>query len=464
MPTPLVAAPGRLQAAQRPCAARRRWSIATLAALATAGLAACGGGDDAPRIERFDAVGAALVGERAAMTATFSGGSGRVEPEIGTVRSGEPFDSAVLDRERSYTLVVESPGRPAARRTLTLTPRFRDRHVVQPAGLGVQAFAAVALADGTPLLVGGSRGGPAMSTSVDRWDPALQRFRTIAHLEHGRAGHQAVRLLAGPHAGRVLVVGGYAGLPEQSPAELVDPQTGAVGASGTPVRVRYEHALVALRDGRALVVGGIGRDDLEIWDPASGQFRVVAARMRHERRMPAAAQLADGRVLIAGGLHDGAVDVPAELFDPATETFLPVTSVADERRYGDRAHLLSDGQVLLVGGEQQQQGEPRPAATALRYDPQARTLVRDRAYPVPLARAASVLLPDDRVLLFGGQTPAEAASAGTLSFGRDAVRTLAPMPQPRRLHAALRLADGRILLFGGDDGHFEAVTPVLVYD
>lgn len=465
-PNRIPSAPGAAPQAVR----RRRFVLTALTAAGALalGLAGCGGGGgdaDMPRIETFAAAaGSVQVGERAQLTATFSGGSGRVEPGVGTVRSGVPFDTAVLDRERSYTLVVESPGRPAARRTLTLNPQYRDRYAARAVELRAQAFAMVALADGTPLVLGGSRGGPQASAAIERWDPALQRFRSIGQMQRGRFGHQAVRLTGGPHAGRVLVVGGFAGLPEEAPAELVDPDTGASGLSGTPVHVRYEHALVALPDGRALVVGGIGRDSVEIWDPASGQFREVAARMAHARQAPAAVLLADGRVLIAGGQHDAEVDVPAELFDPATEAFLPVLSVADERRYGDHAHRLSDGQVVLMGGERDVFGEERPADTVLRFDPQARTLVRDRAYPLPRSRFASVLLPDDRVLVFGGRTPGEAATASALGYARDGFRPLAAMPQARRLQAAQRLADGRVLLFGGDDGSFEPVATVLVYE
>ena len=73
---------------------------------AVTALAACGGGDgaaDAPTIAQFSADrGSCFVGERARLADSCSGGSGRIEPGIGTVAGGEDSDGNPVGDVRIY--------------------------------------------------------------------------------------------------------------------------------------------------------------------------------------------------------------------------------------------------------------------------------------------------------------------------------------------------------------------------
>jgi hypothetical protein len=443
---------------------RRRQLLAT--ASLSALLAACGGGgtdpaNDGPSIQTFGAAATAhFVGDRARLTATFSGGQGRVEPGIGAVSSGVPFDIAVLDTTRRYTLVVQAPGGSTVRRELELPVSFRDRYQTLATAFRVQYHAAATLGDGSVLIIGGSRGSSISSDAIDRFDPSTRLFTRFGSLSSGREGHSAVRLAGGG----VLVAGGTPSLAVAPSAELIDERTGTVVPAGQFVRTRQGMALVALADGRALVVGGEGRDTVEIWEPATRSFRLVVARMSHARHHPSATLLADGRVLVLGGHHEAQTHVMGEIFDPRNESFTPLIDAMGERRLLHEAHRLSNGQVLAVGGELSEQGRIVPLPGVLRFDPAANTLSVVRQLDRARTVVRSVLLPDDEVLIFGGQTDGERATASAVGVRASGVRPLAPMPAARLFQTVSRLADGRILIVGGNDVNANPVTPVLIYE
>lgn len=466
-----------------PRRARRRLIGGAALAAATLWLAACGGSSNpsadpgtgnppppGPRIQSFTAPLTTLyIGDSPVLTATFTGGQGRVDPGLGPVTSGVAFSVPALDRTLRLTLHVEAPGQTTATRTLDLVPQYRNRYTPLSGTLGVQAHAAVALPDGGLVVVGGSRGEPMFSRAVDRFDPGTRAFTTVAQLGLGRIGHQAVRVRGGPRNGQLLVAGGLVNLEFNLPAERVDLTDGSVTAVGQPVEARIEHALQALPGGRVLVVGGLDRDTLEMWDSVSGEFRLLAARMRHARAAPAVELLNDGRVLIVGGLADDDADhVLAELFDPETETFAPVSTTLTERRHGDRVHRLSNGQVLLLGGERPVPGgmpldDGDPADTVLRFDPATDTLVQHATLDTPRSRMASVLLPDDTVLLFGGRTSGQEVTPEAVRLQGTAVLPLAQLPVARAMATAHRLPDGRVLIVGGGSED-DNVASLLVYE
>ena len=431
-------------------------------------LAGCGGGgaeepSTAPRIDAFIAVGgnAQLVGERVRVTATFVGGQGRIEPDIGAVASGAVIDVPPLDRNRRYTLIVEAAGHAPALRELDLTVQYRDRYAALPQPFHIQYHAAVTAGDGSVIVIGGSRGLSTVSEAIDRFDPMTRSFSRIGSLRTGRSNHTATRL----SDGHILVLGGQVGLDIGPVADLIDERSGAVSDGGRLAQPRNRHAAVALADGRVLVVGGISRATVELWDPGQRQFRLVAATMSHVREFPSATLLADGRVLIAGGAHGATQNTFAEIFDPRSESFTPVATDIVERRSLHQAHRLADGRVLILGGEVLLDRDGIvPLATVLQFDPADGSL-RPLA-PLDQARTlvSSVLLADDRVLLFGGQDATLAVTPSAGAYRAGIAGPLATMPQGRAWHTVSRLADGRVLILGGDDRDGGPVGTAYLYE
>lgn len=445
--------------------ARRRSWLAAAAGAAL--LAACGGGDEptaSPEVVEFSADrGGYFVGEQARLTVRFAGARARIEPDIGNVANGAVVTTPALDASRRYRLVVETPGLPSAERDLFLPVRFRDRWQTLAAPIATY-HAAVSAADGSVIITGGSRGQGILSDAVDRFDPATRSFRRIGTLATGRSNHSALRL----PDGRILVLGGTTSSADAPFAELVDPVTGVVTFGGRMVLPRGRHAATVLADGRVLVTGGAGRDSAELWDPASNRWRLLESRLAHERQYHSATLLADGRVLVAGGYSSvGAGYVFAELFDPASERFVPLPTNLTQRRQLHSAQRLSDGSVVLAGGEDGAVGTA-PLSSVLRFFPVAGGGGAFFAQPdLATARtlAGSVVLPNDELLLIGGETPDAnpSGSADAWQIGGQQ-RALAAMPRGRVWHTVHRLPDGRVLVFGGDDGAGGYAANALVYE
>ena len=87
---------------------------------------------------------------------------------------------------------------------------------------------------------------------------------------------------------------------------------------------------------------------------AAGSVFTLTGSLNVARHYHTATLLTDGRVLLAGG-DDESVDrskvvkASAEIFDPASGTFT-FTGSLNVARYYHTATLLADGRVLLVGG------------------------------------------------------------------------------------------------------------------
>jgi hypothetical protein len=232
------------------------------------------------------------------------------------------------------------------------------------AGVGELAVArgfpgAAPLPDGRVLVVGGINPEATLS-STEIFDPATGEFTSGPELSVPRAGPAVAPL----PDGRVLIAGGhlvdeFADITVYGSAEIYDPASGEITTAGvgeldTP---RTAAAAAPLPDGRVPIAGG-ATDGLltylstaEVFDPATGEFSSVGG-MTTARWEAAAAPLPDGRVLVAGGSPSAASPLDtAEIFDPATGEFssegVGRMTVA---RQGPAASPLADGRVLIAGG------------------------------------------------------------------------------------------------------------------
>ncbi len=313
---------------------------------------------------------------------------------------------------------------------------------------------ATALPAGAVLVVGGLWNYPA---SAELWDPASGTFEAAGSLAEPRGIHTATRL----PDGRVLVVGGTAADGVLASAEVWDPASGTFGPAGSLGHARTWHTATLLRDGRVLVVGGASTElsdvdgfiaSSEIWDPATGMFESSGSLAEARGAYHTATLLRDGRVLVVGGMGG---EGTAEIWDPATATFESAGALA-EARSGHTATLLSDGRVLVVGGG----GIGGFLASSEIWDPATGMFEYAGSLAEGRGMHTATLLRDGRVLVVGGEGDAEADPLlASAEIWDPTTGTFAPagsLAEARYGHTATLLSDDRVLVVGG--WHGEGIT------
>jgi len=174
---------------------------------------------------------------------------------------------------------------------------------------------ATLLQDGRVLVAGGESryidGQSVVTASAELYDPLAGAWQRVGDMQTPRSGHTATRL----PDGRVLVVGGW-GVETIEPlasAELFDPARNTWNPTGSLNEPRGAHQATLLPNGMVLVAagaaGGFNSPTLpyavastEVYDPATGAW-TKTMDLNQGRYWPGLTLLADGTVLVVGGLN-----------------------------------------------------------------------------------------------------------------------------------------------------------------
>jgi large repetitive protein len=347
-------------------------------------------------------------------------------------------------------------------------------------GLNVprDGFSATLLPNGQVLVAGGEtvdcNAFSMVSLSItELFDPATGTWTPTGQLNTERVSHAATLL---PN-GRVLVVGGQGsgvtnglGIFERplSSAEEYDPATGEWVSTGSMAVDRYQGTATMLANGLVLVAGGVNfqtkLSSAELFNPSEGGTWMSAGLLATGRVDHTATLLTNGQVLVAGGqiLIDPFNNGPAELYDPTSGLWTP-TDDMHLSRFFHTATLLPDGQVLAVGGLAYNGTGNVPVASAELYDP-ATGNWRETSLPNQ-ARAfhTATLVANGKVLIAAGAGPnslSQLASAEVYDPVTKIWSITGSLNIPRRAHRANLLPDGQVLVTGGVHSVASSVLPI----
>lgn len=232
--------------------------------------------------------------------------------------------------------------------------------------------------------------------------------------------------------------------------------------------------LTRLADGRVLLAGGIDSATnpvaaASLFDPATTTW-TAAAPMSQPRIGHTVTPLPDGKVLVAGGIV-GPVSFPqhstasAEIYDPAAGTWTPTGSMAVVRN-GHFAATLRDGRVLVAGGIGQRDAiSASTLDSAEIYDPATGTWTSTGSMTDIRSGGMAVTLDDGKVLAIGGvlyNGRGILVSTAFCELYDPTTGTWSPtgsLSTTRSTAAATKLADGTVLVTGS--WHSEVVDGVV---
>jgi N-acetylneuraminic acid mutarotase len=302
---------------------------------------------------------------------------------------------------------------------------------------------AASLADGKVLVAGGmSSSSPSdAQSSGEVYDPATNAWTPMANTMSAARG--LVPVSARLPSGKVLVAGGAdASANPLASADIYDPASNTFTPAAPMSDARAFASAILLPSGKVLVVGGQDVNGgaptatAEVYDPATNSWSAVHNSMSVSRQLPGMALLRDGKVLVVGGVSSGSTSgAPAtttattDLYDPSTNSFSPGPDLAISRgNFG--ITTLADGRVLIAGGVTLHGSSGAPTGDAEIYDPASNRWSQAGALP-RVGGLTLNLLPNGDVLAAGGSTNFNSGSTQAEIFTPSSPRGTPPQPHFR---------------------------------
>jgi Galactose oxidase, central domain/Kelch motif len=303
---------------------------------------------------------------------------------------------------------------------------------------------ATLLPDGTVLVAGGHNPSPATASlaSAEIYDPAAGTWSPTGSLATGRSDHTATLL----PDGKVLVAGGFAGVPESelASAEIYDPVSKLWSSTGNLATARAGQTATLLANGTVLIAGGFGSagalNSAELYDPTAGTW-AATGNLSVARTGHTATLLLNGAVLVASGSS-------AEIYNPTAGAWTPTGSLATART-SFTATLLPNGTVLVAGGATT---EFISAASAEIYDPTAGTWAPTGNLINARSSHSAARLPNGSVLVAGGYQSGYLASSEVYDPVAHTWSTVGSLNTARYEQTATLLNNGTVLVAGGSAG------------
>lgn len=235
---------------------------------------------------------------------------------------------------------------------------------------------------------------------------------------------------------------------------------------------RGAHSMALLADGRVLITGGLvyykpslgeigASAKAEIYNPKTNTFTKVSD-MASPHAYHSNVLLNDGKVLIIDGFR------PCEIFNPKTNSFFKISPLQIQRNGLSLifTNLMPDGNVLVIGGE-------KPEIEL--YNPKTKTFKVINKFQINRNYPAITKLNNKKVLLIGGcklveknnKLPLECESIPNTEiydYSTNTVKEAANMIIPRYGATTTLLDNGKLLITGGVNNNHVPIAKSEIYD
>jgi N-acetylneuraminic acid mutarotase len=306
--------------------------------------------------------------------------------------------------------------------------------------------ASLQLADGRILATGGA------DNTSEIFSESLGLWISVGNLTQGARQNHNICLLKD---GRALVAGGVSTSTQVPVAnsETFDPVIGNWTAAGPLQTPRTDAQCITLNNGRVILIGGYdvnGTDlsSVEVFDPGTNQWS-AGPSLNTPRGDMAATLLRDGRVVVSGGYLDtGMVSNSAEVFDPTTSQW---TNLATPFSFARASHIgveTTPGKIILVGGL----NDYADSLTSVeQLDIGSGQLTSLGDLNIPRAYFAMTTTADGNLIITGGTNSSSLSLTSTEIYDttRGTSTLLGSAPRARSQPSVVQLSPTQILIAGG---------------
>jgi len=318
-----------------------------------------------------------------------------------------------------------------------------------------RAYHTSTILPGNYILTCGGSDGTRTLDSCELYDPNKDEWVFVSSMTTPRAYHTSTLL---PN-GNVLIAGGTNGSSGSSTvlmsAEIYYPDTNKFVKTSSMTTARMWHTATLLADGNVLVTGGMSNgsylNSAEIYITTAATWQPITSVMSVQRAQHTATFLKDNRVLIAGGITSGGVTNSVNLFNPITRTFTTTSNMISPRTFHS-ATLLKDGRVLVVGGTNGYSTlDTSEIFTGSSW--QTVEILGGNKNLTERAKHTATLLPNGKVMIVGGEKPSMPrgfAEGFDVDFSTFQIQGLI---DKRTGHTTVLTSSGYVVAIGGFDGN-----------
>ncbi|NUN15048.1 MAG: lamin tail domain-containing protein [Myxococcales bacterium] len=269
--------------------------------------------------------------------------------------------------------------------------------------------------------------------------------------EIGWGGRDGVTAVVMPN-GALFVHGGQVGFGNLSKeTRVVDVSNGTSSQKKASFFPHYVGTAYVLPDGSVVVVGGLGAS--EIWHPEDYWTTPANPPAQYTR----AVQLLDGRIIAIGGAPEGGgwTDAVAGVWmlDPKAPGAWTALKSMPQPRSTHGIAVMADGRIMVAGGVRA--GNPYSNSVEI-YDPKTDSWWEAASMKFGRHGANLAVLPSGKVLSFGGSMPGTSAAwveCQVYDPGINSWTDVGPMHIGRVTPGALQgwviTDDGHVMVVGG---------------